>query len=44
MQGEASGAPLEVDVSIVCEFRGERLSRMAYFLDPESARAAAEAD
>jgi ketosteroid isomerase-like protein len=44
MQGEASGAPLEVDVSIVSEFQGERLSRMAYFLDRESARAAAEAD
>ena len=31
-------------VSIVCEFQGERLSGMAYFLDRESARAAAEAD
>ena len=31
MQGEASGAPLEVSVSIVSEFQGERLPRMAYF-------------
>jgi ketosteroid isomerase-like protein len=42
MRGDASGAPLEVDVAIVCEFEGERLSRMAYFLDPQSARSAAE--
>jgi ketosteroid isomerase-like protein len=43
MQGEASGAPLEVDVSIVCEFEDERLSRMEYFLDREAALTAAEA-
>jgi ketosteroid isomerase-like protein len=42
MQGEASGAPLEVDVSIVCEFRDDRLSKMTYFLDQEAAHAAAE--
>lgn len=44
LQGEASGAPLEVDVAILCEFEGERLSKMTYFLDRESARATAEAD
>jgi ketosteroid isomerase-like protein len=43
LQGDASGAPLEVDVAIVCEFAGERLSKMTYFLDPERARTAAEA-
>jgi ketosteroid isomerase-like protein len=42
LQGEASGAPLEVDVAILCEFEGERLSKMTYFLDRESARATAE--
>jgi hypothetical protein len=44
LQGEASGAPLEVDVAILCEFEGERLSKMTYFLDRESARATAEED
>ncbi|HEY7266667.1 MAG TPA: nuclear transport factor 2 family protein [Solirubrobacterales bacterium] len=44
MRGDASGAPLEVDVAMVCEFEGGRLSKMTYFLDHESARAAAEAN
>jgi hypothetical protein len=35
---------VEVDASIVCECEGERLSRMAYFLDHEAARTVAEAD
>lgn len=43
MRGEVSGAPLEVDVAIVCEVSGSRLSRMTYFLDRETARRAAEA-
>jgi ketosteroid isomerase-like protein len=44
LRGEASGAPLQVDVAMVCEVSGDRLSKMTYFLDRESARAAAEAD
>jgi hypothetical protein len=44
MRGEASGAPLDVDASIICEFKGDRLSKMAYFLDHETARAEAEED
>jgi ketosteroid isomerase-like protein len=44
MRGDMSGAPLEVDVAIVCEVSGGRLSRMAYFLDRQTARTAAEAD
>jgi ketosteroid isomerase-like protein len=43
LRGEASGAPLEVDVAIVCEFEGDRLSKMTYFLDRESALTSAEA-
>jgi hypothetical protein len=43
LRGEASGAPLEVDVATVCGFEGERLSKMTYFLDRESALSAAEA-
>ena len=43
MRGDASGAPLEVDVAMVCEFEGERLSRMTYFLDRDGALEAAEA-
>ena len=42
LQGEASGAPLEVDAWLVCGFRQDRLSRMEYFLDREAARRAAE--
>jgi ketosteroid isomerase-like protein len=41
-RGEASGAPLQVDVALVCEAHGGLLTRMAYFLDPEAARAEAE--
>jgi ketosteroid isomerase-like protein len=43
LQGEASGAPLEVQAWILCEFRGDRLAKMAYFLDEDAARRAAEA-
>jgi hypothetical protein len=43
LQGEASGAPLEVNAWLVAESEGDRLSRMTYFLDRESARTAAEA-
>jgi len=42
MRGEASGAPLEVEGAMVYEFRGERISRIRYFLDREAATAAAE--
>jgi ketosteroid isomerase-like protein len=42
LRGDASGAPLEVEVAILCEFQGERLSKMTYFLDRESARTTAE--
>jgi ketosteroid isomerase-like protein len=42
-RGDASGAPLESEVYFVCEFDQDRISRMAYFLDREEARAAAEA-
>ncbi len=42
LQGEASGAPLEVQAWILCEFRQNRLAKMAYFLDEAAARAAAE--
>lgn len=41
LRGEASGAPLQVEVWILCEFKGARLSKMSYFLDGEAARAAA---
>jgi hypothetical protein len=45
MRGEASGAPLQVEAWILCEFAGGLLSRMTYFLDRESAQtAAAQAD
>jgi hypothetical protein len=42
LRGEASGAPLDVQVWILCEFEGERLSKMTYCLDREAADAAAE--
>jgi ketosteroid isomerase-like protein len=42
LRGDVSGAPLEVDVALVCEFEGERLRKMTYFLDREDARQAAE--
>ena len=42
LQGEASGAPLEVEVAFLCEFNDGRLARMQYFLDREAARRAAE--
>jgi ketosteroid isomerase-like protein len=43
MRGEASGAPLEVEMAMVYDFRGERIFRIEYFLDREAAQAAAEA-
>jgi hypothetical protein len=42
LRGEASGAPLEVRVWILCEFDGRRLAKMTYFLDEQAVRAAAE--
>jgi ketosteroid isomerase-like protein len=42
MRGEASGAPLEVELGMVYDFRGGRISRIQYFLDREAARVAAE--
>jgi ketosteroid isomerase-like protein len=41
LRGEASGAPLEVDAWILCEFAGGRISKMTYFMDREAARSAA---
>jgi|SRR5262245_3598548 len=41
LRGEASGAPLVVEVWILCEFNGRRLSKMTYFLEGDAARAAA---
>ncbi len=38
VRGEASGAPLEVRVWLVCEFGQGRLTRMVYFLDDGAAR------
>ena len=43
LQGDASGAPLEVEVAFLCEFAGDRLVRMQYFLDRDAAHRAAEA-
>jgi ketosteroid isomerase-like protein len=42
MTGEASGAPVEVEMGMLYEFRGGRISRIRYFLDRKAARAAAE--
>jgi ketosteroid isomerase-like protein len=42
LRGEASGAPVEVEVAFVCEFRGARLVRMEYFLERDAARRAVE--
>jgi ketosteroid isomerase-like protein len=44
LRGDASGAPLEVEVAILCEFDDERLFKMTYFLDRERARTTAEAN
>jgi ketosteroid isomerase-like protein len=43
LRGEASGAPLDVQAWILCELDGDRLSKMTYFLDRETANAAVEA-
>jgi ketosteroid isomerase-like protein len=37
-RGDASGAPLESEIYFVCDFEGERISKMAYFLDADAAR------
>jgi hypothetical protein len=42
LRGEASGALLEVQAWILCEFDQDRISKMTYFLDGEEARRAAE--
>jgi ketosteroid isomerase-like protein len=42
VRGEASGAPLEVEIWVLCEFEGELISKATYFMDAEAARAAAE--
>lgn len=39
--GEASGAPLDVEMWMLCDFRGERFARAEYFLDREAALTAA---
>jgi ketosteroid isomerase-like protein len=38
---DASGAPLEVDMWMLCEFRGERFTRIQCFLDRDAALVAA---
>ena len=43
MQGDASGAPREGEVWLVGEFEDDQFPKMAYFLDRETARTAAEA-
>jgi ketosteroid isomerase-like protein len=42
VKGDASGAPLDVDMWMLCEFEGGRFSSIEYFLDREAAMAAAE--
>jgi ketosteroid isomerase-like protein len=42
VKGEASGAALEVAMWMLCDFRGDRFTRIQYFLDREKALAAAE--
>jgi ketosteroid isomerase-like protein len=42
VRGEASGAALEVETWMLCEFEGGLLSRATYFLEEEAAHAAAE--
>jgi ketosteroid isomerase-like protein len=41
VRGEASGAPLEVDMWMLCDFEGGRFSAIEYFLDRDAARGAA---
>jgi ketosteroid isomerase-like protein len=43
VKGEASGAPLEVAMWMLCDFEGGRFSAIEYFLDRDAAHAAAEA-
>jgi ketosteroid isomerase-like protein len=42
MKGEASGAPLEVEAWMLYDFRGERISKIQYFIDRETAMAAVD--
>jgi ketosteroid isomerase-like protein len=42
VRGEASGAPLEVAMWMLCDFDGRRFTRIRYFLDERAARQAAE--
>jgi ketosteroid isomerase-like protein len=42
VRGDASGAPLQVAMWMLCEFDGGRFTRISYFLDERAARQAAE--
>jgi ketosteroid isomerase-like protein len=42
MRGEASGAPLEVPMWMLCDFEGGRFSSIEYYLDLDAAQVAAE--
>jgi ketosteroid isomerase-like protein len=42
VRGEASGAPLEVEIWALFEFEGGRISKLVYFMDGRAARSAAE--
>jgi hypothetical protein len=42
VRGEASGAPLDVLMWMVFGFRGDRISRIDYFLDESAAHASLE--
>jgi ketosteroid isomerase-like protein len=42
LRGEASGAPLEVPMWMLCEFRDARFSRIRYFMDEGAALDAAK--
>src|SRR5215216_3593069 len=44
VRGEASGAPLEVEMWMVSAFRDRKFSKIEYFLDRDAAVAAAEGD
>jgi hypothetical protein len=44
LKGEASGVPLEVEAWLLYDFRGERISRIEYFIDREAAMAAVGED
>jgi ketosteroid isomerase-like protein len=44
VRGEASGAPLEVGMWMLCDLEGGRFSAIEYFLDRDAAHAAAGAE